>query len=624
MTQSGRIRGGVSALLFAATTALTVHAGYFRMFSFFAPWDDEGYMLVSLRSFRAIGALYTEVYSQYGPVYFVLMDLLFDVLRLPVTHDTGRLVTLGVWTATSLVCGLVVWRLTRSVGIGLCAQLLVFRSLYVVHFEPMHPGTLLSLLLSCLAAVSLLGPSRLGAALLGAAVASVVLVKINVGVFALLAVGFFYASALPVLARRRALVIGAGLAIAVAPLALIWPALQHPWAQRYVLHVATPALAVALAVGSLGPDERFRPQHLAWWTAGFSGLALVFCGAVLLRGTHPGDLFDAVLVRPLGQADALTVPMRIPSIGRLVDLFALALCVGAVVTRRRWSGHAADRVEGPLRIAAGVAIAATASGLSLTTGLFTIGNTGFLMAPFAWVAALAPSGMESPPALAVARRLLPPLAVLQMLVAYPVAGLTQVQLSSFLLIPLGAICVADGARQIARSVTPLATPGWHRRLAAAAAVVALLTITLRGVGIQMRRERALYVSNAPLGLPGATRVRIPAAEAAPYRSLVADLRQRCSTHVGLPGVNSLYLWAEQEPPSAANAGTWMYLFDAPLQARNVERMRGIDRLCAVRCDALIPEYTRGRPIPARPQFEYVSSAFTPVARHGPFVLMVRR
>jgi hypothetical protein len=302
-----------------------------------------------------------------------------------------------------------------------------------------------------------------------------------------------------------------------------------------------------------------------------------------------------------------------------VDLVGLLLCAGAVVSRK---APTVDLVEGPLRVTAGLLMAATASGMTLTTGSFTSG-LGFLMAPLAWVAALEPRGIESPAALVAARRLLPPLAVLQTLVAYPVAGFTQVQLSSFLLIPLGAIVVADGARQVARAVGPLATAGWPRRLAAAA-VLLPLAITVRGVLLQMRSERALYESNVALGLPGTTRLRIPAAEAGPLRALVAELRQRCSTHIGLPSVLSLYLWAEQEAPTAANNSTWMFLFEAPLQARIVDRLRGIDRLCAVHSAERAEVFTRGRPLPPGPLVDYFRSAFTPAAQHGPFTFMVRR
>ncbi|MET0555504.1 MAG: hypothetical protein ABW221_20860, partial [Vicinamibacteria bacterium] len=279
-------------VLFAAATALSIHAGYFRMFSFFASWDDEGYMLVSLRSFRTLGALYTEVYSQYGPLYFVVMDLLFDGLGLPVTHDTGRLVTLGLWTAASLLCGLVAWRLTRSAGLGLSVQLLVFRNLQVLHFEPMHPGGALCLLLACVAALPLLHPSRprLAAALLGAGVAGAALVKVNVGVFALLAAACFIATGLAAPARRRAATIAVTLAIGTLPFALMWPALAEPWGLRSAIHAAVSAFLVAVAVGSIGPDERVRPTPIGWWAAGGAGLALLVAAEVLLRGTTPRDL----------------------------------------------------------------------------------------------------------------------------------------------------------------------------------------------------------------------------------------------------------------------------------------------------------------------------------------------
>ena len=253
MTRARPILGATAvAVLFAAATALTIHAGYFRMFSFFASWDDEGYMLVSLRSFRAIGALYTEVYSQYGPLYFLVMDLLFDGLRLPVTHDTGRLVTLAVWASASLACGLVVWRLTRSVGLGLCVQLLVFRNLQVLHFEPMHPGGLLCVLLAGVAALPLLHPSRprLAAALLGAGVAGTFLVKINVG--DVHAARGRASSSRPRSVRRRGAALAtivATLAIVAVPFALMWSALAEPWARRYALHAAAAALAVAVAAG---------------------------------------------------------------------------------------------------------------------------------------------------------------------------------------------------------------------------------------------------------------------------------------------------------------------------------------------------------------------------------------
>ena len=36
----------------------------------FAPYDDEGYVLLSVREFLARGALHDEVCSSYGPAYY--------------------------------------------------------------------------------------------------------------------------------------------------------------------------------------------------------------------------------------------------------------------------------------------------------------------------------------------------------------------------------------------------------------------------------------------------------------------------------------------------------------------------------------------------------------------------
>jgi hypothetical protein len=58
------IRKSVFALsaLIVATTLGAI--GYWMLFSSFAPWDDEGYILLSAREHFARGALYDRTYSQ--------------------------------------------------------------------------------------------------------------------------------------------------------------------------------------------------------------------------------------------------------------------------------------------------------------------------------------------------------------------------------------------------------------------------------------------------------------------------------------------------------------------------------------------------------------------------------
>src|SRR5436190_3740900 len=101
------------ALLFAATAALLALAATKMMFSAFMFYDDEGYVLISLRNFAAYGGLYRDVYSQYGPFPFVSYYGL-QALGIPLTHTVGRLIALGAWTGTAWSCAVLVGHATRS------------------------------------------------------------------------------------------------------------------------------------------------------------------------------------------------------------------------------------------------------------------------------------------------------------------------------------------------------------------------------------------------------------------------------------------------------------------------------------------------------------------------------
>src|SRR5262249_14126178 len=111
-TRVGRARVATAVAAFGVTTAVVALLAYFLIFSYFAEYDDEGYLLISLRSFRQGQALYDTVFSQYGPFYYAFMDGLRSVLRLEWTHDAGRFITLGIWTSTSPLSGLLIFALT--------------------------------------------------------------------------------------------------------------------------------------------------------------------------------------------------------------------------------------------------------------------------------------------------------------------------------------------------------------------------------------------------------------------------------------------------------------------------------------------------------------------------------
>ncbi|MCU0880343.1 MAG: hypothetical protein MUF06_21440, partial [Pirellulaceae bacterium] len=122
-----------------ALTWLAVMAGAARLFSSFAWYDDEGYVMISVRSFLEGKPLYDETYTQYGPAQFAIVGGLHWLFDLPISHDITRLKTLVVWLAAAGLSALIVGRLSQSRWGALCAGVLAFLHLERLAMEPGHP-----------------------------------------------------------------------------------------------------------------------------------------------------------------------------------------------------------------------------------------------------------------------------------------------------------------------------------------------------------------------------------------------------------------------------------------------------------------------------------------------------
>ena len=197
----------------------------------FRYYDDEGYFLLSLKHYFAGGHLYTEVFSQYGPIYFFIQKILFRLLQLPVNHDAGRLVTLICWLLSAGLAGYFIYRVSKNTILASAAGLASMWLMRVVSEEPGHPQQIILpiFMLACCASVS---AEPIGLLLLGGLGAALLFTKINVGIF------FFAACALVLVCRfpaGRFRVIGAFFWFAYAvglPLILMHRDLSE-WARGY-------------------------------------------------------------------------------------------------------------------------------------------------------------------------------------------------------------------------------------------------------------------------------------------------------------------------------------------------------------------------------------------------------
>lgn len=621
-----RARIAVIVLAFAAVTAVTCLIAQPRMFFGFMSYDDEGYMLTALKGFINHGDLYDRVFTQYGPFYYEAWGGLFSVFGIPVTHDGGRAVTMVAWIVSSLAIGLAAARITGSLLLGLGTQMLVFAALGVLTNEPMHPGGLICLLLAAIVVIACFVRDRVSPyamAVLGGAVAALILVKINVGFFVLASLALACVVSYPALPGRRWLrpLVEAG--VVALPVVLMLGKFDEFWPRRYALHVAVAALAVVIVLRARD-SERRSSEELGWLLGGLVAVGVTSCLAIVAAGTSLDGLVDGILRQPLRQADAFTIPMTLTKRLYGLDLLALGGAVAYWYVGRRREGEPGPAwltLTSLFSIGIGIAMALSVGGKLLPFDSGTVAGYQLSMLAFCWVALIAPPSLRRPD-VSFALLLLPLLAVLQALHAYPVAG-SQTLWSAFLLIPVGAICVGNGVRGLAAAIPA----GAERRALAGFAAVGVAVLGLFVVNATLREPlrdaRAAYDGAVPLDLPGAESIRVGQPDAELYGQITAAIDANCPALVMLPGLDSFYIWTEQEPPSGYTATGWPTLFDDAHQRQVIADTSHIEGLCLLRNTPIAAGWGNGT-IPPGPLVRYLHRGFEPIARFGDYVLLQRQ
>ena len=255
------------AILVALAGALSATV---RLLTWFAVYDDEGYMLVSLAHYINEGHLYTQTLWYYGPFYFYAQGIFFQLLRLPVTHDMGRLVTLVYWASSSLLATVFVYRLSKSTFLACAAAVCSMLVGSVLTNEPGHPQQVVLLLYmsaACLSLPSQSGRYLLRLFLLGCIGAALAFTKVNVGVFYIAGLAHALLCLLP--SGRRVRSIGIGLTLICAatfPWLLMHASFNHGFVGYCLL--ATVSGVVTFACGALIRPQQSLPMRAALCSAG--------------------------------------------------------------------------------------------------------------------------------------------------------------------------------------------------------------------------------------------------------------------------------------------------------------------------------------------------------------------
>jgi hypothetical protein len=449
---------------------------------------------------------------------------------------------------------------------------------------------------------------RSGWLVAGALAATLTLVKINIGGFALIAlvVAAVVSSDAPRPVRTATVLVPA-----LIPVALMARDLGEQGRLSYAFLVASAGAAVGV-VGMLRRDPIAWRPVIGWLGLGVGVASVPILVAALLQGTSIGGLVDGVLLRPLGQSEAFTLPMVLPPATILWS--GIASGVGMFIALLTW--------RGTLRIPAVVgAVAGIAAGLVMwlaVGGLFRSGVPAFSVGlPLAWVVVLSAHDRGREARLALAA-----LAVLAALHAYPVAG-SQTSWSGMLLAPLGAVAIGDGVRTLAKGRSPA-----RRALVVGAALLpalAMLALVARGPMTSLfHNVRGGYLAYSTTDLSGAERLRFNRSGARTYTKVTVALQKHCRTFFSWPGMNSFYLFAEQKPPTSLNTTSWFTLLNEELQVRVVEDLERSDGLCLLRNQGITAFWLQGRPHPGGPLVTFLETEFEPSVTIRDYELLIRR
>lgn len=617
-------------VVYALVAIVATVAAYFYLFTQFAPYDDEGTVLVTLKAFVAGETLYKDVYTPFGPFYYELFGSLFSLSGHAVTTDSSRSIVMVIWVGSSLFFGLAVQRLTGCVALGVTAMLVAFTVVFILSQEPMHAQVLaVALLATFTLVVSRVDTRRvvLAGGVCGALLAALVLTKINLGIYSVAAICLATVLAVDSLYRHQWVRWPVIFGFLVMPFVVTRSDLSNELVRNLVLLEGLAAVSIIAAARSLRFGEEVDAACTKrWLRAAIVGFILAFTAILLTifaTGSSPADVYDGVVTQALRIRTVNPAPIGITTAS--LDWGIAAISAAAFVSWMRLRGEGGSRLwSGVLRASSGLAIWFSITQMAPLSLGPAPGNPDALAAMLAWTAVIPPVGAVESTQKRFVRVLLPALAIAEVLQVYPVAG-SQMRIAAVTFVVVGGICLGDAFNELRAWSAARGAMSLKRFGAFAGVAICALgaKFALDGMVQPAIARIIVYNEEKALPFPGVTALHLPTAEAEAYERTVEDLRRyRCSTFIGYANVDSLYLWSRIDPPRPSAPSAWMLALDEAEQNRILRQMRATPRPCAVRNEGVAGGWLAGRPRPETPLVDYIFNAFEVVDEAGPFEFML--
>jgi hypothetical protein len=582
-----------------------------RLLTVFPPYDDEGYLLLSLKHYLNGGRLYTDTFTQYGPFYYFAQSLFFRVLHFPVTHDGGRIVTLIYWLLSALFAGLFVHRVSKSLLLGGAAGLGCVTVGAFLASEPGHPQQVVLLLWMATGYLALPRASdrtTLRVFLLGAIAAALLFTKVNVGVFYIAALAH---ALVCVIKPGRIRLLGVSLGIFYVVTAPYF--LMHSDFYRGVEGYCLLAILCGASTFALGSLIRSANPHsariLLYAGFGLLGMSLFIVAVGWLQGITLATLIQGIILSPMKHRDVLYRPFVI----RMeVVQFAAIITVGLICVWRL------RRKTGNFVVATGVDAFRCAVGIG--TCLTIIPD----LHRFHWFLAFLPlsfiPGVKGSISAAelFPRLLLTNLAATEFLVAYPFAG-SQVALAKSLLLLWAFLCIADGTRGLAEAWEQSSRFAEHRFRFEPVVAGLLMIVMAANTAVRV----ALKDLPPRSTLNGSALLHLAPDREQDYEILSRSIAANCSVLFTMPGMGSFNLWSGVPTPNGSNLTAWMRGLDAERQQQILDRLQSSSGACVVYNPTLVRFWqTKQEELMALPLARYILFAMANAAARGGYEIRV--
>lgn len=607
------------AFVFAGLSALYA---FLNMFMGFQRYDDDGILMVCIRSLLQGHKLYDQIFTPYGPFYYLVQETIYSVLRAPVSHDVMRTISATIWIVCTIAGSWAIYRLTRSFVFAVVAWLMTLTMLWYFPLSAGHPeelGILLTVMMAGMACS--LNPRHATRSMLatGAVVAFLALTKINLGVFAFLATGMVLSKSLTNVLWRRILFGLLAVAGLFLPLALMAPLLSHGLMIKYFIQSTLSIFALILIMSQQKSRAFIRPQNIVIFALGFVGAGFLVLTPFLAQGTSLGAVLNNLVLLPKQMTHDwwLNAPVTRRSCAEAIASAAVAF----LFTRPRFQSWVLEK-----RLIEFQSIRASL-GIMCLLGPFCFQHGGVkeLMAwgpPFAWLLVVSVDRNEDSTRIWFGKATLCCLTVLGNLYAFAVAGLQQLGFVAILVELSGLVLLWDALRILRSELGPgfnlsFIQPHrvrWMGRVVIGAAVMVLCA--------EVGASSYAFRKFVPLGLPGARLLHVSPEAAVRYRSITSELNG-CPSFYTVPGLLSFYLWTQQDVPSLINANDPLVLNDL-MQNQIMGDLSRHTGMCVLYNGSILNQYLRGQDPSKEPLMKYIKTRFEPVTSIGSFYILKER